>query len=43
MLILRQEKFLLLTSKSKKIDFEDIKEKITKNGQTAITMQITKL
>jgi copper chaperone CopZ len=29
--------------KSKKINFEDIKEKITKNGQTAITMKITKL
>jgi|TARA_B110000971_G_C19922796_1_gene460049 copper chaperone CopZ len=36
-------KIFIAYLKSKKINFEDIKEKITKNGQTAITMKITKL
>ena len=36
-------KVFIAYSKSVKIDFEDIKNKITKNGQTAISMQIEKL
>ena len=36
-------KIFIAYSKSTKVDFEDIKEKITKNGQTATTMQIKKL
>jgi len=40
---LEKGKVFIAYSKSVKIDFEDIKDKITKNGQTATTMQIKKL
>ena len=40
---LEKGKVFIAYSKSVKIDFEDIKDKITKNGQTAISMQIEKL
>ena len=40
---LEKGKVFIAYSKSVKIDFEDIKDKITKNGQTATSMQIKKL
>ena len=40
---LENGKVFIAYSKSVKIDFEDIKDKITQNGQTATSMQIKKL